>query len=123
MTIDTNILIAYLASDQQVKDILSQWQLQRLPLFLSAVAETEVLSFSNFTADELMNTINFLEENFISIPFDRKVARAAAELRRSYKIKFPDAAIAATAIYTNTPLVTRDIADFRKIPNLKLLKI
>ena len=48
MTIDTNVIIAYLAGEPQVKEILSQWQLQRLPLFLSTVVETEVLSFPKF---------------------------------------------------------------------------
>lgn len=123
MTIDTNIIIAYLTGESQVKETLSQWQLQRLPLFLSTVAETEVLSFPKFTPEELQATIIFLEENFLSIPFNREIARIAAKLRRDYHLKFPDAAIAATAIFTPTPLVTRNISDFKKIPNLKLLKI
>ena len=123
MTIDTNVIIAYLAGESQVKEILSQWQLQGLPLFLSTVVETEVLSFPKFTPEELQTTSKFLEENFLSIPFNREIARIAAKLRRDYRLKFPDAAIAATAISTNTSLITRNIPDFKKIPNLKLLKI
>jgi predicted nucleic acid-binding protein len=97
--------------------------LRGLPLLLSTVVETEVLSFPKFTPEELQLTLKFLEENFISIPFSREIARIAAKLRRDYRIKFPDAAIAATTIYTTTPLVTRNIKDFKKIPNLKILKI
>jgi len=123
MTIDSNIIIAYLAGDLEVKNTLSDWQLRGLPLFLSTVVETEVLSFPKFTPEELQFTLKFLEENFISIPFSREIARIAAKLRRDYRIKFPDAAIAATAIYTDTPLVTRNLRDFKKIPNLKILKI
>jgi predicted nucleic acid-binding protein len=123
MTIDSNIIIAYLAGEAKVKNTLSNWQLRNLPFLLSTVVETEVLSFPKFTPEEIQFTLKFLEENFISIPFSREVARIAAKLRRDYRIKFPDAAIAATAIYTDTPLVTRNIRDFKKIPNLKILKI
>jgi predicted nucleic acid-binding protein len=123
MTIDTNIIIAYLSGELQVREILSQWQSMNLQLFLSTVAETEVLSFPKFTQEELQATLKFLEENFISIPFDREVARIAAKLRRDYRLKFPDAAIAATAIFTNTPLVTRNIRDFKRIPDLKIIKV
>jgi predicted nucleic acid-binding protein len=64
-----------------------------------------------------------LKKTSSQFPFSREIARIAAKLRRDYRIKFPDAAIAATAIYTTTPLVTRNIKDFKKIPNLKILKI
>jgi predicted nucleic acid-binding protein len=123
MTVDSNIIIAYLSGDFEVKENLSNWQLRGLSFLLSTVVETEVLSFPRFTPEELQFTLKFLEENFLSIPFTREIARIAAKLRRSYRLKFPDAAIAATAIYTDTPLVTRNIRDFKKIPNLKLLKI
>jgi predicted nucleic acid-binding protein len=122
MTIDTNIIIAYLSGELQVIKILPQWQSMNLQLFLT-VAETEVLSFPKFTQEELQATLKFLEENFISITFDREVARIAAKLRRDYRLKFPDAAIAATAIFTNTPLVTRNIRDFKRILNLKIIKV
>jgi predicted nucleic acid-binding protein len=123
MTLDTNIIIAYLSGELQVREILSQWQSMSLQLFLSTVAETEVLSFPKFAQEELQTTLKFLEENFISIPFDREVARIAAKLRRDYRLKFPDAAIAATAIFTNTTLVTRNIRDFKRIPDLKIIKV
>jgi hypothetical protein len=123
MTVNSNIIIAYLSGDFEVKENLSNWQLRGLSFLLSTVVETEVLSFPKFTPEELQFTLKFLEENFLSIPFSREIARIAAKLRQSHRLKFPDAAIAATAIYTDTPLVTRNIRDFKKIPNLKLLKI
>ena len=61
----------------------------------------------------------FLTENFFSVPFDRPLARIAAAIRHTAKIKFPDAAIAATALYTHTPLVTRNLRDFKNIPDLQ----
>ena len=49
MTIDANILIAYLAGDGAVIQALTHWRRDGMPLFLSTVAEAEVLSFSEWT--------------------------------------------------------------------------
>ena len=123
MTIDANIIIAYLAGEQEVIETLSQFRREGKILLLPTIAEAEVLSFSSWTKEECLATEVFLEENFTSIPFDRYIAKIAAKIRRETKLKFPDAAIAATALFTNTPLITRNIRDFKKVPGLSLLKI
>jgi len=53
------------------------------------------------------------------INIDSKIARLAGSLRSKYRIKTPDAAIAATAIFTETTLVSRNGKDFKKIKELK----
>jgi predicted nucleic acid-binding protein len=42
-------------------------------------------------------------------------------LRRSRRIKIPDAIIAATALEYDLTLITHNTSDFQGIPNLKLL--
>ncbi|MBI5401180.1 MAG: PIN domain-containing protein [Candidatus Yonathbacteria bacterium] len=123
MTIDANIIIAYLAGDQEVVEALSQFRQEGKILILPTVVEAEVLSSSGWTKEERLITESFLEENFTSIPLDRHIAKVSAEIRRETKLKFPDAAIAATALFANTPLITRNIRDFKKVPGLSLLKI
>ncbi len=123
MTIDTNIIIAYLGGDEKVIETLYSWQRSGNVIFLSTVVETEVLSFSNMTREERCDIEKFLEENFTSIPFDRSVARIASDIRAKNKIKFPDAAIAATAIFTHSPLITRDQKHFRRVSGLQILTI
>ena len=118
MTIDSNIIIAYLSNDEQVVQTIMRWREEGIALFLSSVVETEVLSYSNWKVEEQRAVEQFLKENFTLIPFDRTLARIAAEIRRGSKIKFPDAAIAATALLTHTPLVTRNTRDFKQVPNL-----
>ena len=49
---------------------------------------------------------------FEIVAVDRKVAERAADLRRSHRIKLPDAIIWATAQAWATMLVTRNIKDF-----------
>ena len=123
MTLDANIIIGYLDGDEEIIKALRHWQERGYTFFLSAVAEAEILSFSEWTPIEQRVTEEFLEENFTSISFDRYLARIAAQIRRNSKIKFPDAAIAATAIFTRSPLVTRNIKDFKKVSGLEIITI
>ena len=122
MTIDANIVIAYLNGDEQVEEVLTSWRRVGRILFLSTVAEAEVLAFRDWSDEERRATELFLEENFTSIPFDRATARLAAQIRL-LKVKLPDAAIAATALFTHTPLVTRNQRDFARIPGLRIVTI
>lgn len=123
MTIDANIVIAYLAGDQDVVDAVLSWKKEGRILFLPTVAETEVLSFSGWTPKEKRDAEEFLEDSFTSAAFDRSIARIAADIRNNTKIKFPDAAIAATAIFTHTPLVTRNQRDFKRVAGVSLVII
>ena len=123
MTIDTNIIIAYLTGDERIVNALSDWKRNGVPLFLSSIVEAEILSFAEWTNEERRNAESFLEEHFVSISFDRSLSRLAASLRRAGRIKLPDAAIAATALYTSSPLVTRNVRDFRKVDGLTIIDL
>ena len=123
MTLDTNIVIAYLAGEEQVIQTLSSLKKKGRIFLLPTIVEAEILAYPLWSAIERTDAERFLEENFHSIPFDRTIARAAAEIRRATKIKFPDAAIAATALVTRTILATRNVRDFRKIPDIQLFKL
>lgn len=49
------------------------------------------------------------------------IVEKTIEVRRKYKIKLPDAVIAATAIISNYTLVTSNIKDFKSISDLEVL--
>ncbi|MDO8567076.1 MAG: type II toxin-antitoxin system VapC family toxin [bacterium] len=123
MTLDTNIVIAYLAGESSVVDALTLFKNQGGALLLPTIVEAEVLSFSKWSAEERTVTERFLEENFVSIPCDRVVARIASRLRTSSRIRLPDAIIAASALSTRTPLATRNIKDFKNVVRLELFQI
>lgn len=63
-------------------------------------------------------------DEFLSITqkfsVDSKIARHAAVIGRTRKTKLPDLLIAATALEWNIPLMTKNLRDFRNIPNLIL---
>ena len=123
MTLDTNIVIAYLAGEQVVVDALTLFKNRGGALLLPIIVEAEVLSFSKWSVEERTATERFLEENFVSIPCDRVIARIASRLRATSRIRLPDAIIAASALSTRTPLVTRNIKDFKNVTNLELFQI
>jgi len=62
-------------------------------------------------------------KNMILIEFDDKLTNLVVNIIRKHKIKLPDAIIAATAIYTNSTLITRNIKDFSKIKELNIFPI
>lgn len=123
MTLDTNIIIAYLNGEPSVVAVLDEAKARGIPLFLPAAVEAEFLSFSKWSLEQRRMMERFLEENFIFIPLDRPLIRLAAGFRAKTNIKFADATIAATALFTNTPLATRNVRDFKNIATLTLLPL
>ena len=98
MNIDSNIVIAYLAGEESVAKQLSIWKEEGRPLFLSTIAEAEVLGFPDFTSEEREHTARFMVEQFVSMACDRAIAYHAGVLRGTINIKLPDALIAATTL-------------------------
>lgn len=121
MVIDTNIIIACLSAEPRATFALSEWKRDGRVLFVSSITVAETLALPALTSAELARVQAFLR-NFISVPFDDPIASAAAYLRRSYGLEIPDAAIAATALTRNVPLVTRD-RQFRHISEISVLTI
>ena len=120
MTLDTNILIAYLDGEALVVEYLNALIQSGRVLFLPATTHIELLSFPQFTEREVRDVETFLQNGFVFVPIGREVSQITARIRRSLKIKTPDATIAATALFTGTPLLTRNLRDFKKISGLTL---
>ena len=107
MVLDTNIIIAYLDGEEEVVAAVRQWFSDGISLFISAVTYAEVLAVREVSAEDLQSMREFLDL-LVLIPVDKVIAEEVAAIKRSEKLKFPDAAIVATARYTSSTLVTRD---------------
>lgn len=57
---------------------------------------------------------------FKAHPVDNAVAELAGRIRRDTGVRTPDALIAATALHHKLVLVTRNRADFDRVPKLKI---
>lgn len=78
----------------------------------------ELLSFSGITETEELGIKNLL--SYCSkVTVSEDIKDTAISIRRKYRIKLPDAIVAASAIMNDIPLLTAD-KDFNKIKELNL---
>lgn len=103
---DTNILIDYLKGIEPAEAELDRHR-QRL---ISRVTWIEVQGGVR-NAEEADVAEMFLRD-FEVIELTRAIAREAAEIRRTTRIRLPDAVIWATARHESALLVTRNTKDF-----------
>ena len=114
--LDSNILI-YAAQPQHA--FLDEW-LEAPGTIFSAVSITEVLGYEGLTSgDEELFEAMFAQLIMESV--SEAILRRAAGLRRVRKMKLGDAIIAATALETDSELVTRNEQDFRGIDGLQII--
>jgi predicted nucleic acid-binding protein len=103
--IDTNILVDFLRSIPQAR---AEIALYRSPA-ISVITWIEIMAGT--TAQNEAATRAFLE-SFDILEIDTKTAESAATLRKTRRIKLPDAVIWATAQVEQCLLVTRNTRDF-----------
>jgi predicted nucleic acid-binding protein len=121
-TLDTNAILYYLKDDPGTVSFLRGIFVQNVPLYVSAITELELFAFSNLSTEEEA-LIEELLATLAVIPLDSHVARLAAFVRRQYRLKVPDSAIAATAMFTSSTLLTRNTRDFRIVTSLSVRKV
>ena len=121
MVLDTNILIAYLKGEPRVLATLEQWRLEGRALVVSSISFAEVLALPGLSGNEILVVTRFLR-SFLCIPFDERLAEKAARFARLYRLKIPDAAIAATAVDCGIRFVSRD-QGFRTVKEVSLVEV
>jgi predicted nucleic acid-binding protein len=122
-TFDTNPIIYYIDDEPAAVALLDDLFMRAVPLYTSTITELELFSYPALTEEEEVRIEAFLRRVRI-IPVFSNIARIAGDLRRLYpRLKGFDSAVAATALFTNSTLVTRNIRDFEQIDGLSLLPI
>ena len=103
---DTNILIDYLAGVAGSKAEIGRYPAR----LVSIVTWMEVLAGARDAEEE--DVVEMFLRDFTVVPVSRAVARGAVDLRRSHRIRLPDAIIWASARSESALLVTRNTKDF-----------
>lgn len=85
---------------------------------VSVVTEIELLSYPSLSPAEEASILAFLRL-VQSVGLNDPVKQAAIQLRRTHRLRLPDAVIAATAVASGATLVTSD-ANFSNIPGLSV---
>ena len=116
---DSNTIIDYVGNKMPEKALLVLDNYFDDNLTISIISKIEVLGF-NGNADELNRLADFIAlANIIFV--DDAIADKTIDLLKAYKIKLPDAIIAATAIVYNLTIITRNISDFNNISGLPVI--
>ncbi len=113
--IDTNVLIYW----YKAGFIPSNMDLSTIVPVYSIVTKIEALGFQYITNSEV-KAINAMLASGELVSISDSIADQTISLRQNYKIKTPDAIIAATALVNNAELWTANTADFSNIKGLKL---
>ncbi|HEY9340955.1 MAG TPA: type II toxin-antitoxin system VapC family toxin [Hanamia sp.] len=110
---DTNTFIYLLDKHPVLQPLLeSEWM-------FSFITEIELLGKKNILAEEIKNVQGVLSV-CTKVAHVEKINEITISLKQQYRIKLPDALIAATALYENIPLLTFD-KDFIRIKELNLV--
>ena len=103
---DTCILIDYLNGIQSAKDEIELFKDKAI----STITWMEVMVGGDKNPHVPIE--QWLSQTFSTINLDKSISIKAVEIRKSSKIKLPDAVIHATALVTERLLVTRNTKDF-----------
>ncbi len=116
---DTNILIYHLNGrlNEPGTDLLRQG-LSGQGAY-SVISRIEVLGFEQSEAADT-KAKRFLSR-LIELPLTSEIAERTIILRKRFRIKVPDAIIAATALEYSLQFVTRNQDDFVKVEDLRLI--
>jgi len=121
--LDTNAIIYYTDDEPAAVATLEPIFSENDPIYISTLVELELLSQASMTEDDEARIDIFLGSVQI-LPLTSRIARIAGDLRRLYpRLKAFDSGIAATALFTNSTLITRNLRDFQSINDLSVMPI
>lgn len=118
--LDTNIFIYYLNNQGGEKFLEGFAFFVKTGAGISVITRIEVLGWKSHTDDSMAAASNLLGL-CVEYPLVEPVVGQCIRLRKSHRIKLPDAMIAASALVSDSIIVTCNIQDFNKIPGLKYL--
>lgn len=110
---DTNTFIFLLDRHPALRNLLeSEWH-------YSFITEIELLGKPGINSHEIKN-IQSLLDTCLKLAHTEEINKLTISLKQQYKIKLPDALIAATAIFHDLPLLTFD-KGFSQIKSVDLI--
>ncbi|MBD2495096.1 PIN domain-containing protein [Nostoc sp. FACHB-280] len=116
--LDTNAIVALLQGNSKLLQLLqnADW------IGISIISQIEFLAFSGLSQADIQVFQQFLQrvEVVSLIASDTVLIQQIIQLRQQYRLKLPDAIIAAMAFQSNAKLVTAD-QEFAKVSTLTVI--
>ncbi len=116
--VDTNIFIDHFRGHEPATAFFES--LDENSIIFSAISEAEIIIGKQCSENRKKEKILQFLRRWQKIDVNNPIAVKAGDLAREYGIELADAFIAATALVHKAELLTRNISDFSKIPNLKI---
>ncbi|WP_446397800.1 type II toxin-antitoxin system VapC family toxin [Coleofasciculus sp. E1-EBD-02] len=101
IVLDTNVVLYFLGG--RLTNPLPSGQ-----YFVSVITEIELLSYPSLSSDEEVQIRDFLAKLTV-VELESSIKDLAITFRKQYKLRLPDAIIAATAQVLNATLFTNDV--------------
>lgn len=114
--LDTNTIIDFSVQRLPVESVKQLSAIIDTAPQISIINKIELLSFS-IVPDQI---VAFIQSVYI-IPLTDEIAAKTIDIRKIYKLKLPDAIIAATAIIFDLTLITHNISDFKRVTELNFI--
>jgi predicted nucleic acid-binding protein len=115
--IDSNVVIDYFGNNLPKK---ATSFIDNLPAVISVITRIEILGWYNATPEQLNKLHNFVRQAIV-YSLTEAIIQQTILLRQMHRIKLPDAIVAASALAESKTLITRNVDDFKNIPDLHLL--
>jgi hypothetical protein len=116
--LDTNTVIYFCNSKLPLN---AKELLQNIQPAISFITHIELFASTKISEEEDKVLKEFIAISKIYNQINQTLVDKTVELRKNYRIKLPDAIIAATALVYDLTLITRNTADFNTIKALKLI--
>ena len=118
--LDTNAAIGYIGETLPEKALTFIDAIIDGRFYISVINKIELLGFSSITEEEALKFGELIKAAEI-IGLEDEIADATIAMRKQYKVKLPDAIIAASALINGLTIITRNTKDFIKIDGLKVI--
>lgn len=117
--IDSNAVIDYLGNKLSASGMeFMSTIIDDIPN-ISVITKIEVLGYN--AAKEHYRILEAFINDSEVIRLYPEIVEQCIEIRKQYRIKLPDAIIAATALHEQMTLITRNISDFEMIDELEII--
>ena len=118
---DTSVLIDYLRGDEKVREILRADRFGLMSMSSVTLMELVVGAFNKQEVRKIRNAFNEMRIIQVNEEISARAVELIVSFSKSHNLLIPDALIAASALVLDLPLFTRNISDFRFLPEIKLV--
>jgi len=118
--LDSNVIIYLIKGTLNPKNSPVIHEAAKQPAYVSVISKIEILGWNPPTQEEADEYQKFVDDAIV-LDLSNAIVEKTIEIRKSVRIKLPDAIIAATALVHGYTLLTRNVPDFSNVPGLTIV--